>query len=288
MAAICARLEGLPLGIELAAAQMRLLSPQALATSVEQQLGPSSREVDRPGRQRTLEAAIGWSVDLLSPDDRESFHRLGVFAGGADLAAVAALLPGEGAVDRALATVEALADVSLLTVGEGPTGQPRIAMLGTVRGVALSGLERRGGLDEARRRHCEHYVGLAEEAEPRLRGPESLLWSDRLAADDENLREAFEWGLASGTSAGRSLAIRLATALGWHTYTHGRAREGRARIEAAIGDGTDLDPRSRADALHALGVLEQQQGDNDLAMAAFEASLGIWQSLDDSRGIAGS
>jgi len=288
VATICARLEGLPLGIELAAAQVRLLGPHALATSVEQRIALASRDGDRPGRQRTLEATIAWSVDLLAPDDRDGFERLGVFAGGADLAAIGEVLPGDGSIGRALAAVEALADVSLLTVAEGPTGEPRITMLGMVRDVAVSGLEDRGELDDAHRRHCEHYVALAEAAESRLRGPESLIWTDRLAAEEENLRDAFDWSSTSETPDDRSLAVRLVTALGWYWYTHGRATEGRSRIEAAIGDGdgAGLDPRSRADALHALGVLEQQQGDNELAIAAFEASLDVWRSLDDRRGTA--
>jgi tetratricopeptide (TPR) repeat protein len=182
--------------------------------------------------------------------------------------------------------VEALADVSLLTVGPGWSGEPRIAMLGLVRDVAVSGLESRGELDEARRRHCEYYVTLAEEAASRLRGPEALTWTDRLAADEENLREALEWSSTAGASDRRSLAVRLAVALGWYWYTHGSATEGRARIESAIGDGTGLDPRSRAEALHALGVLEQQQGANELAVSAFRASLGLWRSLKDARGMA--
>ena len=288
VATICARLEGLPLAIELAAAQVRLLGTHALAQSVEQRISLASREGDRPGRQRTLEATIAWSVDLLAADDRHCFECLGVFAGGADLPAIAAVVPDDGTVETALSTVEALADVSLLTVGEGPTGEPRITMLGMVRDVAESRLERRGELDDAVRRHCEHFVALAEEAETQLRGPDSLTWTDRLGVEEENLRVAFEWSSASETPDDRSLAVRLVTALGWYWYTHGRATEGRARIEAAIGDGdgAGLDPRSRADALHALGVLEQQQGDNELAIEAFEASLDVWRSLDDRRGTA--
>jgi predicted ATPase len=284
--AICAPLEGLPLAIELAAAQVRLLGPEAVAKSVEQRLSLASRESDRPGRQRTLAATIAWSVELLSRDDRRCFEWLGVFAGGAGLAAVAAVLPGDRSGADALMTIEALADVSLVSIGEGPAGEPRLAMLGLVRDAALLGLQARGELQEARRRHAEHYVVLAEEAEPRLRGPDAFMWTDRLGAEQDNLRDAFEWSLASGTPDGRLLALRLATALGWYWYTHGRATEGRARIEAAIGDGTGLDAATFANALHVLGVLEQQQGGNERAIAAFETSLAVWRVLNDSRGIA--
>jgi predicted ATPase len=284
--AICSRLEGLPLAIELAAAQVRLLGPEALARSVEQRLELASRERDRPSRQRTLAATIAWSVDLLSPDDRHCFDRLGVFAGGADLAAVAALLPGDRSIGAALSTVEALADVSLVSIGEDGAGDLRVAMLALVRDAAVAGLEARGELEDARRRHATHFVALAEEAEPRLRGPDAFTWTDRLATEQDNLRDAFEWSVATDSPDGRSLALRLATALGWYWYTHGRATEGRARIEAAIGDGTELDARTRANALHALGVLEQQQGGNERAIAAFEASLAVWRALNDAVGVA--
>ena len=286
VAAVCARLEGLPLAIELAAAQLRVLSPIALARSIGQRVALASREHDRPGRQRTLEAAIAWSVDLLAPDDRDCFEHLGVFAGGADLAAVAAVLPAATLAGRALEVIEALADVSLVAVGEGPSGEPRVTMLGMVREAALSALGDRGDLDHVRRRHCEHFVALAEEAGPYLRGPESLTWTDRLAAEEDNLREAFDWSSATDDPDRRLLAVRLVTALGWFWYTHGRASEGRARIERAIRDGGALEPRRRADAQHALGVLEQQQGENQLAIAAFEASLEVWRSVSDRTGIA--
>jgi tetratricopeptide (TPR) repeat protein len=159
-------------------------------------------------------------------------------------------------------------------------------MLALVRDAAVAGLEERGDLDDARRRHAEHYVVLAEEAEGRLRGPDSLTWTDRLAAEQDNLREAYEWAMSTGAPEERTLALRLATALGWYWYTHGNAAEGRARIEAAIGDATGLDPATRANALHALGVLEQQQGGNDRAIEAFQASLDVWWTLGDRRAIA--
>ena len=212
VAAVCARLEGLPLAIELAAAELRLLSPTALARSIGQRIALASRDHDRPGRQRTLEAAIAWSVDLLAPDDRDCFEHLGVFAGGADLVAVAALLPGATSAGRALEVIEALADVSLVAVGEGPSGESRVTMLGMVREAALSALANRGDLDHVRRRHCEHFVALAEEAGPHLRGPDSLTWTDRLAAEEDNLREAFDWSTATDDPDRRLLAVRLATA----------------------------------------------------------------------------
>jgi predicted ATPase/class 3 adenylate cyclase len=283
--AICNRLEGLPLAIELAAVQVRLLAPEALLKSLDQRITLASRDHDRPGRQRTLAATIGWSVDLLSSADRASFARLGVFSGGADLSAVTAVLAGTEASGDALGVVERLADVSLITIGEGVAGEPRIAMLGVVRDVACAARED-PELDDVRRRHAEYYVELAEEAEPRLRGAEQLFWSDRLAAEQDNFRDAFEWAMTSPTPDARALSVRLATALGWYWYTHGRASEGRARIQLAIGEGTQLEPTTWANALHALGVLEQQQGENERAVTAFEASLRVWRSLSDDTGIA--
>ncbi len=283
--AICAHLDGLPLAIELAAAQMRLLAPDALARSVEHGVAFSSRDRDRPDRQRTLDATIAWSVDLLSPEDRACFHRLGVFSGGAGVPAVAAVL-ADDAADCAFDVVERLADVSLVTISEGVGDEPRISMLRVVKDVALASLGAQGPLDDVRRKHAEHYAAFVEHAEPRLRGPEQLLWRDRLVEEQDNLRDALDWALASTVREARTIAVRLATALGWYWYTNGRAREGRERIEAAIGDGTGLEAPARAHALHALGVLEQQQGGNEEAIAAFKASLEVWRSLSDDTGIA--
>jgi tetratricopeptide (TPR) repeat protein len=182
--------------------------------------------------------------------------------------------------------VEALADQSLTAIDEGPAGEPRASMLSLVREAAAAGLDASGGGEAARRRHALHYVALAEDAEERLRGPDGLLWSDRLAVEQDNLREAYEWCMRTADPEGRALAVRLATALGWYWYTHGSAAEGRARIEAAISDVSGVDPETRANALHAFGVLEQQQGGNERAVDAFEASLDVWRDLDDRYGIA--
>jgi predicted ATPase len=286
VAAICARLDGLPLAIELAAAQIRLMSAETLAKSIDRGLGISARESDRPDRQRTLAATIAWSVDLLLPGERRCFEHLGVFAGGADLEAVAGVMGESAPVARVLELVDALADLGLVGIGEGGAREPRVTMLALVHAAAAAGLEASGEADAARRRHALHYVALAEAAEDELRGPDSLAWSDRLAIEQDNLREAYDWCMRRPEPDGRMLALRLATALGWYWYTHGSATEGRARIEAAIADVRGIDPATRANALHAFGVLEQQQGGNRRAVEAFEASLDIWRALDDERGVA--
>src|SRR5262249_26465979 len=196
-----------------------------------------------PARQRTLAATIGGSIDLLRDDDGGCFDPLGVFWGGADLEAVAAVLGSESA-GAAMLLVEALSDQSLAAIDEGPAGEPRVSMLSLVREAAAAGLDASGGGEAARRPPALHYVALGEAAEERLRGPDGLLWSDRLAVEQDNLHEAYEWCMRTADPEGRALAVRLATALGWYWYTHGSAAEGRARIEAAISDVSGVDPET--------------------------------------------
>ena len=154
VAAICRRLDGLPLAIELAAARVRLLAPAGAAGPPGHSLGLAAADVGRPSRQQTLRNAIAWSYDLLTPDLAEAFRRPGVFAGGCDLdalAAVAAPEPGpepEPAGADPLDLAAGLLDVSLITVTEGADGEPRVGMLETIREYALERLEQAGDLDE--------------------------------------------------------------------------------------------------------------------------------------------
>jgi len=152
VSAVCRRLDGLPLAIELAAARTKLLTPRALLARLDDLLELSDTGVDRPARQQTLRSTLTWSQDLLAPVLQQSFRRLGVCAGGADLDAVAALL---GSPDP-LQVVSDLLEASLVTVSESFDDEPRVGMLETVRTYALEQLRVNGELDVARERHADH------------------------------------------------------------------------------------------------------------------------------------
>ena len=239
VATICRRLDGLPLAIELAAARLKLLSPEALLRRLDRRLTLSAADTGRPERQQTLRATIGWSRDLLPADLRPVFDRIGVFAGGCELEALATVaVPAEPA-DRLpdqladpLVLVGELVDASLVTVSDGADGEPRIGMLQTIREFALEQLAGSGQQDEVGRRHAEYYLALAERAAPELRGEQQLEWLGRLEEEHDNLRAALSWSLSStereATKNGRTeIGLRLAGALIWFWYNHSHAAEGR-------------------------------------------------------------
>ena len=284
IAAICAHLDGLPLAIELAAARIRLLTPRALLARLGRSLDLAAADVGQPSRQRTLRNAIAWSYDLLAPDLAEVFRRGGVFAGGCDLDALAAVAaPGPGADPLELAA--GLLEVSLVTVTEAADGEPRVGMLETIREFALERLEQAGNLDEARRCHAEYYAGVAERADEQLRGS-GLAAMDRLEAEHDNLRAALAWSLdapaAGPGDGGRAAAgLRLVQALAYFWHRHGHAGEGRRWLERAIGLAAEEAGAPLAQLAHWLGVLLQQQGQMQDALPLLERSLAIWRDLGD-------
>jgi predicted ATPase/class 3 adenylate cyclase len=296
IAAICGRLDGLPLAIELAAARIRLLAPRALLARLGRSIDLAAADVGQSSRQQTLRNAIAWSYDLLSPELAEAFRRAGVFAGGCDLdalAAVAAPAQGPGAQGIGpdpLDLAAGLLDVSLVTVTDGADGEPRVGMLETIREYALERLDRAGDLDDTRRRHAEHYAGVAERASEQLRdsGPAHLAALDQLEAEHDNLRAALTWSLqtpaARPSPADRERAatgLRLVQALALFWYRHGYFAEGRGWLQRAI----DLTPEEGgaplAQLAHWLGVLLQQQGEPQAALPLLERSLAIWRDLGD-------
>jgi predicted ATPase/class 3 adenylate cyclase len=295
IAAICQRLDGLPLAIELAAARIRLLAPRALLARLGRSLDLAAADVGQPSRQQTLRNAIAWSYDLLAPDLAEVFGRLGVFAGGCDLEALAAIAvagPGHGAPETGgdpLDLAAGLLDVSLITVTEGADGEPRVGMLETIREFALERLEQAGDVDDARRRHTEYYAGVAERADDQLRGsgPAHLAALDRLEAEHDNLRAALAWSLdtpAAGPApaGGRAATgLRLVQALAYFWYRHGYAAEGRRWLERAIAMAAEDGGAPLAGLAHWLGVLLLQQGELQDALAFLERSLAIWRDLGD-------
>jgi predicted ATPase/class 3 adenylate cyclase len=291
VAAICVRLDGLPLAIELAAARVRLLAPRALLGRLGHRLGLASAEAGRPLRQQTLRNTIGWSYELLAPGVAQVFRQMSVFAGGADLdALVAVAMAGDLAGPDPLELVAELADVSLITVTEGEGGEPRVGMLETIREYALERLEQDDDPDGARGRHAEYYVALAERANDQLDGPMELAALDRLEAEHDNLRAALAWSLeapaptaADGAGHGERavIGLRLVQALVGFWYQHGHAAEGRRWLQRAV-DLTSADAGAPlAQAVHGLGVLMDTQGEVDAARRVFERALVIWRELGD-------
>jgi len=282
--AICDRLDGLPLALELAAARMRLLSPQALLARLDRSLEFEAGRAGRPDRQRTLRDTVAWSYDLLSPPLRAFFRRMGAFSGGCDLAAVAAVArAGTDPLDG----VAELADASLVSVRDGADGEPRVGMLQTMRAFARERLAEAGELDEARSAHASFYAGFAEALSPQLQGPRRLAARDRLEAELENVRGALSWCLESDKSDQQSarqratLGLRLCQAMSWFWYAFGYTAEGhrwqRLAVTAAAGEeGPDL-----AEALHGLALLLMQQGEVTEARDALTTCVEIWRRVGD-------
>ena len=290
VAAICSRLDGLPLAIELAASRARLLTPKAMLARLGHGLGLAAAEAGRPVRQQTMRNVVAWSYDLLPPDRAQVFRRMSVFAGGCDLDALAAVAvtdDGDAAGADPLEVVAELADVSLITVTEGTDGEPRLGMLETIREYALERLAADDDLDAARRRHGEYYAAFAEQAREQLEGPAQLAVLDRLEADNDNLRAALAWSLdapaadPAGPGERAMIGLRLVQALTAFWSWHGHATEGRRWLQRAMeaasaGGGAEL-----ARVAHGLGIMMDEQGEPDAALRLFERSLAIWRELGD-------
>jgi non-specific serine/threonine protein kinase len=274
VAGVCARLDGLPLAIELAAARTRLFTPPALLARLDRRLpvltdGP----VDAPARQRTLRSTIEWSFDLLGQRDQRAFASLGVFAGGFSLPAAESVVAGpaepKGGAD-VLASLYHLVEQSVLTVAAGADGEPRFRMLETIREFAWDQVPEpdRAGL---RDRHLDYFVGLAERSEPQLRGPEQAAWLRALTADQADIRAALAW--ARQAHRDESM-LRLAGALRrrfWHDA--GGLGEGLRWLEAALAVAAAAPVALRVKVQQRLGWVVWEMGDSDRSQELFEASL---------------
>ncbi|HET8627375.1 MAG TPA: diguanylate cyclase [Thermomicrobiales bacterium] len=276
VAAICARLEGLPLALELAAARANALPPAALLARLTDRLRLlAGRAPDLPPRHRTLRAAIGWSEGLLDEAGRRLFRRLGVFAGGAALDAIEVVC---GDLDGAepLDAVAALLDQSLLRRVEGAGAEPRYAMLETIREYALERLTASGEEVDARERHAGYFLALAERA---AAAPDT--WRERLDAEHDNLRAALDWLLRR--SADPAAGLRLAGALAPFWEARGYLQEGRAWLEEAARRAPGAPEAWRARALALAGRLAFRQGDYPVARALSEEGLALARAAGDAR-----
>jgi predicted ATPase/Tfp pilus assembly protein PilF len=280
---LCRELDGLPLAIELAAAQVKYLSPRLLLAQLARRLDLlSAGSQDLPPRQRTMRDAIAWSYDLLAAEQK-LFCRLAVFTGGCDVEAVTAVCagPGDLALDP-LRGLIALVDRSLLTPDDqSATDSARFRMLETIREFAQEQLDARGETEALRQRHADYFLALAEQAEPALWGTaDQASWTQRLDADLDNLRSALSWRLARGHAL---QALQLASRLGMYWFFTGRLSEGRRWLEAALDAAPEVAPDERARALCHLGGFALSQADHRHALPELEESLELWQALDDPR-----
>ena len=265
---ICARLDGLPLAIELAAARTKVLSPAAILERLGKRLDLlSAGSRDAPRRQQTLRAAIGWSYDLLDPAAQSAFERLGVFVGGFTLEAAEAVC-GLDALDG----IASLVEHSLLTSRDG-----RFIMLETVREYAHDLLEAGGGLDEARRAHARHFGEVFEDGESGLESATIGAWLDRMDADRDNIRAAITFAVADGEPA---VALVLCAAVWRYWIWRGSLVEGRELVTAALASG-DGPPALRQRALNGAGAIVAELGDFADATELLEESLALARELGD-------
>jgi predicted ATPase/class 3 adenylate cyclase len=286
VAEICARLDGLPLALELAAARVRRLTPQAILARLESRLTLLTGGArDLPARQQSLRDAIGWSYDLLDEPERALFRTLSVFVGGWNLEAAEVVCNPEGRLRvETLDALGSLADKSLIRQTETEGGEPRFRMLEVIREYALERLAQEDEAEEIRRRHAGFFLDLAETVEPKLTGPGQARWLDTVELEHDNLRAALDWLSESGNAV---MALRLGSSLWRFWQMRGFLHEARQRLTNLLAlPGASEDPAVRAKALEALGGVTYWMADYEIARGFYEESLEIHRRLGDRAGIA--
>ncbi|MEU7525851.1 BTAD domain-containing putative transcriptional regulator [Saccharothrix sp. NPDC042600] len=278
---ICARLDGLPLALELAATRVRALGVDGLLERLDDRFRVlSGGPRDAPERQRTLRAMIDWSWDLLEPAERAVLRRLAVVVEGCDLEAAEAICAGDG-VDDVLEGLSRLVDRSLVVVVPGD--RVRYRLLESVADYGRERLVEAGEQAAVRARHAAHYRALAERADPELRGPDQLRWLARLDADAANLRAAVE----GDPGAARALA--------WYWFLRGRVREARDALDgpwrqgfSVLAGGPVRDPGHVADprARWFLGYVFSTVGDMAAGERLTDSALAEFVARGDEWGVA--
>jgi len=328
VAEICARLDGLPLAIELAAARIKVLSPSSMRarlTSRLQLLTGGPRDI--PQRHQTLRAAIDWSYDLLNAGEQKLFRRLAVFVGGCTLEGAEAVCDTKGDLDLDLLDgMASMVDRSLVQQVEQGKGESRFVMLETIREYALEKLEASGETTPTKRAHAAYCLVVAEEEATEQSGAKGTEWLARFAIEHDNFRAGLEWLTETGDA---EWGLRLGAAL-FHFWemreylAEGRARLGKllriakgatptkarsraafaagvlasaqgdyASADALIRESLDIarqlrDKQSTAVCLNALAVVARDRGDVPVARSLFEESLELWRELGEHKAIAGS
>ena len=277
VAEICWRLDGLPLAIELAAARVRMLPPQALLARLEKRLSLLTGGArDAPQRQRTLRDAIALSYDLLGEAEKHLFRRLAVFAGGATFEEAEAVANPDGDLD-VFGGLERLVEHSLMRQDAGGDDEPRFVMLETIREFGLEQLEAAGKATAVHARHAQQMLALFAEGDVHLmRGRQFGPWRRRLESEHDNLRAALSWLSASG-DAETGLQLVGAASLFW--YVRGHWREGLGWLERMLAGDGEAAPGARAKALIGLGSLAHHLGDDARSLPALKEALALSRRL---------
>jgi len=283
---ICARLDGLPLAIELAAARVKVLSPTSMRTRLASRLQLLTGGArDLPQRQQTLRATIDWSYDLLSPAEQKLFRRLSVFAGGCNLESVEAVCDTKGDLELdPLDGTASMVDKSLLQRMEQANGESRFVMLETIREYAREKLEASGEDALTRRAQAAYCLVLAEEDATEQGGADRPEWRELLALEHDNLRAGLEWLIETGDA---EWGLRLGAAL----FRFWEAREYLAEGRVSLGKllkipGAAAPTKCRERVLFSAGALAAEQGDYSAASALMRDSLDIARQLRDKQGVA--
>ena len=284
IAELCARLDGLPLAIELAAARVKMFPPHAMLERLCHRLDfLKTDQKDRPARHQTIRQAISYSYDLLNEPEQRLFRRLAVFVNGLTLDAAAALANAGGSLELDVEEgIAGLVDHSLLRRSDDAGKEPRFHMLEIVRDYALERLEERER-ESAREAHALHFLALAERADPLLTGSMQVEWMDRLEAEHDNLRAAIAWAEEKGEA---EEGLRIGAALWRFWLVRGHLSEGRRKLDQLLalpGKGSSL---VRARALNGVGTLAHNNGENGEARVFLEEALLLFRQAGDQRGVA--
>jgi predicted ATPase/class 3 adenylate cyclase len=287
VADIVTRLDGLPLAIELAAARVRVLPVESLRARLDDRLGILTGGArDRPERQQTLRGAIAWSHDLLDEPDRRLFARFSAFAGGACLQQAEEVCgPGSELGREVLAGLSSLVEKSLIRPDPASDGEPRFAMLATIREYATERLEESGAAEALRRRHAGAYLALVESCAAELTGPMGRRWLDRLELDHDNLRAAFDWTMRAGEP---ELALRMVAGAWrfWQIRGHLHEAQERAARALALPGAATLSAAIRARALGAAGSIAYWRGNIPEVHRLYREALGEARRSGDLATIA--
>ena len=285
IAEICARLDGLPLAIELAAARVKLLPPQAILDRLHRPLdmltgGPR----DLPTRQQTLRDTIAWSHDLLESHEQILFRRLAVFVGGWTIEAAEAihLLEADEPADT-LEELASLLDINLIRAIEPAGDEPRLTVLETIREYASERLAESGETAAIQQRHAEYFLQFVEQAEAHLFGADQANWFARIEREHGNIRAALQWAIERRE---HEKGARLSGSLAWFWLIRGYLSEGRAWLEKTLATSDTLTPVVRAKVLLGIGMMAWAQGDYRQAAPWCEESLALFRRTGDRRGTA--
>ena len=286
VAGIAARLHGMPLAIELAAARVKLLAPEAILARLEHQLGVlAAGSRDLPERQQTLRGAIAWSHELLATGERRLLARLSVFVAGCELDSAESVCGPASELDGldVLDGLMALADQSLVRAEDVPGGT-RFRMLDTIREFASEQLAASGEREAIERRHTEAFVATVDRVMPLLSGDDQRRWLGRLEGDHDNIRAVLHRAVAAGDGP---TAIRLGFAMWRYWQKRGHLAEARRRLQAmADAPWSHADPTLRARLMEALGGVCWWQADIAAMGAAYAEALELWQAIGDRKEIA--